>query len=140
MSCACAADGMMQKTSGHADGSKRAARQAAGKAASRAIRGGRDLVRSAGGDGADDKASIASLTRVSGIGPKLAQRLRRQGIESYDELREVFIEQRGGDKKRMLGWMLKSMPGAGRISLAKAAKGMADEWLVVDSGTSSDHA
>ena len=95
---------------------ERAAKQTAGKAASRAIRGG-----------AADGAVGSDLTRVPGIGPALAQRLSKKGIGTYDELRTVWTE-RGGDHKRMLGWMVHSMPGANKMALAKAAKGMADEF------------
>ena len=64
---------------------------------------------------------------MSGIGPDLARKLSREGIDTYDELRDLWLA-RGGDHRRMLGWLTKSMPGANRLVLAKATKGMALEW------------
>jgi hypothetical protein len=92
--------------------------QAAGKAASRAIRGG-GTVGPSDGDG--------EITRVPGIGPGLASRLSSQGITSYDELKALWW-QRGADHKRMLGWLGHALPGTSKIALAKATKGMATEF------------
>lgn len=97
---------------------ERAVQQAAGKAASRAIRGG-GTVGPSDGDG--------EITRVPGIGPGLASLLSSKGITSYDELKALWW-QRGADHKRMLGWLGHALPGTSKIALAKATKGMATEF------------
>lgn len=68
---------------------------------------------------------LASLMRISGIGPALAQRLRGKGVGSYEEL-EARWKERGHAK--MLSWMTHSMPGVDVRVLRKAVKGMGAEW------------
>jgi len=75
------------------------------------------------GGGAD------SLERVAGIGPALSKKLNSKGIGTYDELERAWA-QRSRDHRRMLGWLVKSMPGTNRLALAKAVRGMAAEWPV----------
>ncbi|EOD15328.1 hypothetical protein EMIHUDRAFT_211484 [Emiliania huxleyi CCMP1516] len=70
-----------------------------------------------------------SLERVAGIGPALSKKLNSKGIGTYDELERAWA-QRGRDHRRMLGWLVKSMPGTNRLALAKAVRGMAAEWPV----------
>ena len=61
------------------------------------------------------------------IGPILAARLDEKGIHSYEKLEEVWNE-RGRDRRKMLGWLLKSMPGSNKMVLAKAVQGMVSEF------------
>ena len=65
--------------------------------------------------------------RVPGVGPALAKRFTNKGIATYEDLYAVWVE-REGDSKKMTGWMLKSMPGINRLTLARAVKGMASEF------------
>ena len=68
-----------------------------------------------------------SVTRISGIGPKLASQLDRKGIGTCAELEAVWVA-RGRDHKRMLGWLIKSLPGSNSLVLAKAVKGIKAEF------------
>ena len=64
---------------------------------------------------------------LPGVGPALAKRFTNKGIATYEDLYAVWVE-REGDSKKMTGWMLKSMPGINRLTLARAVKGMASEF------------
>lgn len=116
-----AAAAASSSSGGRASARARAAHQENAKAASRAIRHRDDSGRTSSAGGGN------CLTRVPGIGPTLAQKLSSKGITTYDELRDVW-DGRGRNKKRMSGWLIKSIPGSNKMALAKAAKGMAEEW------------
>ena len=68
-----------------------------------------------------------SLERVAGIGPEMARKLNFKGIGTYDDLRDVWLR-RGSDRRRMIGWLTKSMPKTNKMAIARAVKGMVSEW------------
>ena len=107
------------------------AQQAKGKAASRAVKYSLYDDPYVGKENEDAGGVVVegdgSLMRVPGVGPALAKRFTNKGIATYEDLYAVWVE-REGDSKKMTGWMLKSMPGINRLTLARAVKGMASEF------------
>ena len=105
--------------------------QAKGKAASRAVKYSLYDDPYVGKENEDAGGVVVegdgSLMRVPGVGPALAKRFTNKGIATYEDLYAVWVE-REGDSKKMTGWMLKSMPGINRLTLARAVKGMASEF------------
>lgn len=111
----------------------RATQQAAGKSASRAIRASSVDLGSVGGSkrrAAPDGGVGSDITRVPGVGDYLAKRLSSKGIATYDELRDVWHER--GSSKAMLGWLKKSLPGINSMVVARAVKGMGEEFGTPD--------
>ena len=70
-------------------------------------------------------AELASMLRINGVGPVLAERLGNKGIGSYDELRARYMQ---SGRQKMCGWLAASMPGLDKRVISKAVKGMSAEW------------